>query len=530
MAEPRLIDIKSSSTAEEDSEDESEVLEESPCGRWLKRREEVEQRDIPGIEATYLAMDTEEGVEVVWNEVRFSERKYFKAREEKISQIFNRLIQLDHPNIVKLHKYWMDKDVDKPRVIFITEYNSSGSLKQFLKKTKRNQIKMALPAWKRWCTQILSALCYLHSSQPPIIHANLTCDTIFLSHNGLIKIGAVAPDAIHRHIKTVREQTMANLYFVAPELGEITGETSTALTPAVDIYSFGMCALEMAALEISNNNGESSSSSAQVTEEAINRTIDSLENPLQADFIRQCLRKNRLERPTSKQLLFHPVIFEVPSLRLLAAHVIVDTPSYQPEQLTEEALQRFLQSQSADNVLAEIIHKDGRPGTSIKCCDAPRAEMEKFFEEVRNGAYPLTAIIPTSRPPIITRQSTTSPIGEEALKPNSPENMYDEETRRILNMMCDIKSIPEGEALLVLKLTLLLTMDDRMNRQLSCEITEQDSPHSLAKELVEFGFIHQDDCDMVATLIADTISRSRLTSDPTLSTTATTAHTQAISV
>ena len=24
-----------------DSEDESEILEESPCGRWLKRREEV---------------------------------------------------------------------------------------------------------------------------------------------------------------------------------------------------------------------------------------------------------------------------------------------------------------------------------------------------------------------------------------------------------------------------------------------------------------------------------------------------------
>ena len=25
----------------EDSEDESEILEESPCGRWLKRREVV---------------------------------------------------------------------------------------------------------------------------------------------------------------------------------------------------------------------------------------------------------------------------------------------------------------------------------------------------------------------------------------------------------------------------------------------------------------------------------------------------------
>lgn len=130
--------------ADDDSEDESEILEESPCGRWLKRREEVEQRDIPGIDATFLAMDTEEGVEVVWNEVRFSERKYFNSKEENICEVFDRLILLSHPNIVKLHKYWMDKDVDKPRVIFITEYMSSGSLKLFLKKTKKNDVKMSL--------------------------------------------------------------------------------------------------------------------------------------------------------------------------------------------------------------------------------------------------------------------------------------------------------------------------------------------------------------------------------------------------
>lgn len=27
----------------DDSEDESEILEESPCGRWLKRKEEVSE-------------------------------------------------------------------------------------------------------------------------------------------------------------------------------------------------------------------------------------------------------------------------------------------------------------------------------------------------------------------------------------------------------------------------------------------------------------------------------------------------------
>lgn len=34
-------DCKSKRESADDSEDESENLEESPCGRWLKRREEV---------------------------------------------------------------------------------------------------------------------------------------------------------------------------------------------------------------------------------------------------------------------------------------------------------------------------------------------------------------------------------------------------------------------------------------------------------------------------------------------------------
>lgn len=36
---------------------------------------------MPGVQSTFLAMDTEEGVEVVWNELRFSDRKAFSAHE-----------------------------------------------------------------------------------------------------------------------------------------------------------------------------------------------------------------------------------------------------------------------------------------------------------------------------------------------------------------------------------------------------------------------------------------------------------------
>ena len=119
-------------------------------------------------DTAYLAMDTEEGVEVVWNEAVFSGSKKFKSKEEaKLKNVFEALTTIDHPNIVKFHRYWTDDggnfneksgQKDPPRLVFITEYMSSGSLKLFLRKTKKNNRKIQVQTWKRWCTQILSAL------------------------------------------------------------------------------------------------------------------------------------------------------------------------------------------------------------------------------------------------------------------------------------------------------------------------------------------------------------------------------------
>uniref|UniRef100_A0A452I234 Protein kinase domain-containing protein n=1 Tax=Gopherus agassizii TaxID=38772 RepID=A0A452I234_9SAUR len=160
--------------------------------------------------------------------------------QEKIKTMFEQLVVVDHPNIVKLHKYWLDVKDSKARVIFITEYVSSGSLKQFLKKTKKNHKAMNARAWKRWCTQILSALSFLHSCDPPIIHGNLTSDTVFIQHNGLIKIGSAIPDDLRSPIRIERDE-QRNLHFFPPEYGHVADGT------AVDIFSFGMCALEVGA-------------------------------------------------------------------------------------------------------------------------------------------------------------------------------------------------------------------------------------------------------------------------------------------
>ncbi|KAK0143970.1 Nuclear receptor-binding protein 2 [Merluccius polli] len=512
---------------------------------------QVSQGNVPGVESASLAMDTEEGVEVVWNEVLFSDKKVFKAQEDKIKEMFESLMQVEHPNIVKFHKYWLDMRESQARycssphnlqVIFITEYMSSGSLKQFLKKTKKNHKTMNVKAWKRWCTQILSALSYLHSCDPPIIHGNLTCDTIFIQHNGLIKIGSVFPDAQGKGRPHRDEQR--NLHFFPPEYG--IGEDDYA----IDIFSFGICTLEMAVLEIQAN-GDS-----VVSKEAINSAGHSLEDPLMKEFTQSCVRQDAKLRPTAHDLLFHRVLFEVHSLKLLAAHCLISNQYLLPENCVEEKTKSF----DPNAVMAEISHQD-RPGVQLKYSHVSPLELDKFLEDVKNGIYPLMNFA-SSRPHPVPRALSLSQEQVEAVKTPTPEPQ-ETETRKVIQIHCNLESNEEGTKTHVSHkpvkaslpagrlnssdLSLFLKMDDKLHRQLSCDIlpsestsptpfkhvfTPADSSKDLANELVHYAFINEkyaafegrvlrrlqplnwdtahmshEDCEKLALFLDDAISR-----------------------
>ncbi|XP_056594028.1 nuclear receptor-binding protein 2b isoform X6 [Triplophysa dalaica] len=469
----------------------------------------VSQGNVPGVESASLAMDTEEGVEVVWNEVIFHDKKVFKTVEDKIKEMFENLMQVDHPNIVKFHKYWLDIGDNHARVVFITEYMSSGSLKQFLKKTKKNHKTMNVKAWKRWCTQILSALSYLHSCDPAIIHGNLTCDTIFIQHNGLIKIGSVwhrlfvnvfpeggVHDKIHQH-----REDKKNLHFFSPEYGLLCIYSFFSACEddyAIDIFSFGICALDMAVLEIQAN-GDS-----LVSKEAITNAGQSLEDPLMREFIQTCVGPNPKLRPMAHDLLFHRVLFEVHSLKLLAAHCFINNQYMLPENCVEEKTKSF----DPNGVMAEIFHKD-RPHVQLKYSHVSPLELDKFLEDVKNGIYPLMNFA-SARPHPVPRALTMSQEHVETVKTPTPEPQ-EAETRKVVQMHCNLES---NDDLTKIHLTLFLKLDDKLHRQLSCDIVPTDSSRDLVNELIHYAFISEDDSDKIVAFLEDALSRHRGSANP----------------
>ncbi|KAG2251906.1 hypothetical protein Bca52824_082042 [Brassica carinata] len=231
------------------SEEEADFADKDPTGRYIR------YHDVLGrgaFKTVYKAFDEVDGIEVAWNLVSI----------EDVMQMPGQLEALKHENIIKLFNSWVD---EKNKTInMITELFTSGSLRLYRKKHRKVDPK----AIKNWARQILKGLTYLHSQKPPVIHRDLKCDNIFVNGNtGEIKIGDLG-------LATVLQQPTARSVigtpeFMAPELYE------EEYTELVDIYSFGMCMLEMVTCEYPYNECRNQAQIYKKVTSAIHREMSS---------------------------------------------------------------------------------------------------------------------------------------------------------------------------------------------------------------------------------------------------------------
>ncbi|CAN6362338.1 unnamed protein product [Urochloa humidicola] len=213
-----------------DEEDDPDVDEVDPTGRYLRYKEIVGSG---AFKTVYKGFDAVDGIEVAWAKVEITGRIMGSPKElQRLKTEIQLLRSLQHKHILKLYALWVDNK--KRTVNIITELFTSGNLRQYRTKHKKVDIK----AMRRWAKQILTGLTYLHDQKPPIIHRDLKCDNIFINGNhGKVKIGDFGLAMVMQQRKT--QSIQGTLEFMAPEL---FGENYNEL---VDIYSFGMCMLEM---------------------------------------------------------------------------------------------------------------------------------------------------------------------------------------------------------------------------------------------------------------------------------------------
>ncbi|KAI9092211.1 hypothetical protein K1719_027711 [Acacia pycnantha] len=246
----------------DDADADADVVEKDPTGRYI-RYDDMLGRG--AFKTVYKAFDEDDGMEVAWS-------------KEDIVHV------LQSP--VKLEMLYSET------INMITELFVSGSLRRYRRMHKNVELK----AIKNWARQILHGLCYLHSHNPPIIHRDLKCDNIFINGNtGDVKIGDLGLAAVLQ--QPTAHTVIGTPEFMAPELYD------EEYNELVDIYSFGMCMLEMITCEYPYSECKNH---AQIYKKVTNgikpAALGKVSDPQVRQFIEKCLVPASMRLPASELL------------------------------------------------------------------------------------------------------------------------------------------------------------------------------------------------------------------------------------
>ncbi|GLT56993.1 hypothetical protein SLA2020_300010 [Shorea laevis] len=281
---------------DQSDKDSEPFVEVDPSGRYGRYQELLGSG---AVKKVYRAFDQEEGIEVAWNQVKLRSLSDDPAMVERLYSEVRLLRTLANKNIISLYHVWSDDHHNT--LNFITEVCTSGNLRQYRKKHRQVSMK----ALKKWSKQILKGLNYLHTHEPCIIHRDLNCSNVFVNGNiGQVKIGDLGLAAIVGKSHSAHS-ILGTPEFMAPELYE------EDYTEQVDIYSFGMCVLEMVTLEIPYSECDSVAKIYKKVSSGVKpAAMLKVKDPAVKAFVEKCLGQPRA-RPSAAELLQDPFFGEV---------------------------------------------------------------------------------------------------------------------------------------------------------------------------------------------------------------------------
>ncbi|XP_078144228.1 uncharacterized protein wnk3 isoform X2 [Centroberyx gerrardi] len=340
---------------EQEEEAEMKAVATSPGGRFLKFDIELGRG---AFKTVYKGLDTETWVEVAWCELQ--DRKLTKAEQQRFKEEAEMLKGLQHPNIVRFYDSWESVLRGKKCIVLVTELMTSGTLKTYLKRFKVMKPKVL----RSWCRQILKGLHFLHTRTPPIVHRDLKCDNIFITGpTGSVKIGDLGLATLMR--TSFAKSVIGTPEFMAPEMYEEHYDES------VDVYAFGMCMLEMATSEYPYSECQNAAQIyRKVTSGIKPASFDKVNDPEIKEIIEGCIRQNKSQRLSIRDLLTHAFFGEDTGVRVelaeedtgcqdcLALRIWVEEPKkLKGKHKDNEAIEFSydLENDSAEEVALEMV-------------------------------------------------------------------------------------------------------------------------------------------------------------------------------
>ncbi|KAF3679494.1 putative serine/threonine-protein kinase WNK7 [Capsicum annuum] len=268
------------------------VVEKSPCGRYIRYNEMLGSG---ASKEVYIGYDRLDKIKIAWNKIVF-------LREDEASKIPEKLFvealllkSLNSEKVMKCFSCWFNSSAKELNMI--TELFPAGSLKKYMSKFDKDMTSIG-----NWSRQILEGLSFLHSQSPKIVHRDIKCDNVFVDNSGrrvILGDFGLAVRVMEGNL-VIEKEPKGTPAFMAPECYD--GEHNEL----VDMYSFGMCLLEMVTGEYPYME---CSSGIQIFKKVYTgvkpASLDKVKDSKVKGIIERCLLPMSL-RPSAEELLKDP--------------------------------------------------------------------------------------------------------------------------------------------------------------------------------------------------------------------------------